>query len=50
MTKWYIKEIVEICPNSRHIKILYTDGFRRWIKTFDMEDSQIPTTIIDEQD
>lgn len=50
MRKWYINKIVEIDPNSRTIKVLFTDGLERWIKTYDIEGSCIPTTIIEEHE
>lgn len=50
MTKWYINKIVEIDPNARSVKVLFTNGLDRWIKTYDIEGSCIPTTIIEEDE
>jgi len=50
MTKYYIKEIVEINPDARYIRVLYTNGFDRWIKKYDVIDSCIPTVIDSNED
>lgn len=47
--KWYINSI-EVQPYARRVQVVYTNGFDRWVKHFDINDSCIPTSIDEEED
>ena len=47
--KWYI-ESIEVQPQSRRIQVVYFNGYDKWVKHYDIEDSCIPSTIEDEEE
>jgi len=47
--KYYISSI-EIQPSARRIQVIYFNGYDRWVKHYDIEDSCIPTVVYEGED